>query len=107
MEREQYQQVAVTAGLLAVIIAIASGRLPRWLRIVLVFSFVILAIGAGLFAYRYDSEPTTLTVAAGSFDGAVPRIMSAMAARMASTKSSVRLKVIDKGTALEATKAFA
>ena len=107
MDREQYQQVAVTAGLLAVIIAIASGRLPRWRRIVLVLSLVILAIGAGLFAYRYDSEPTTLTVAAGSFDGAVPRVLSAMAARMASAKSSVRLKVIDRGTALEATKAFA
>jgi TRAP-type uncharacterized transport system substrate-binding protein len=106
MEREQYQQIAVGAGLLAVVVAITTGRLPRWLRITLVIALAALAGGAGLFAYRYISNPTTLTVAAGSLDGDVPRFMAALASRMASTNSAVRLKVIDKGTPLEAAKAF-
>ena len=107
MEREQYQQVAVAAGALAVLVALMSGRLPRWLRIVLVLSLGILAAGAGLFGYRYITQPTTLTIAAGSLDGDVPRIMSAIAARMASTNAPVRLKVVEKATAPEAAKEFA
>ncbi|MGA7527741.1 MAG: TAXI family TRAP transporter solute-binding subunit [Pseudolabrys sp.] len=107
MEREQYQQVAIVAGALAVIVALMSGRLPRWLRIVLVLSLGILGAGAGLFEYRYFTQPTTLTIATGSLDGDVPRIMSAIAARMASTNAPVRLKVVDKATAQEAAKEFA
>ena len=107
MEREQYQQVAIVAGALAVIVALMSGRLPRWLRIVLVLSLGILAAGAGLFGYRYITQPTTLTIAAGSLDGDVPRIMSAMAQRMASTNAPIRLKVVEKATASEAAKEFA
>jgi TRAP transporter TAXI family solute receptor len=107
MEREQYQQVAIVAGALAVIVALMSGRLPRWLRIVLVLSLGILGAGAGLFGYRYFTQPTTLTIATGSLDGDVPRIMSAIAARMASTNAPVRLKVVDKATAQEAAKEFA
>ena len=107
MERERYQQqIAIGAGLLAAVAAIATGRLPRWLRITLVVALAALAGGAGLFAYRYVKNPTTLTVAAGSLDGDVPRFMSALASRMASTDSAIRLKVIDKGTASEAAKAF-
>jgi len=107
MEREQYQQVAIVAGALAVIVALMSGRLPRWLRIVLVLSLGILAAGAGVFGYRYITQPTTLTIATGSLDGDVPRIMSAMATRMASTNAPVRLKVVEKATASEAAKEFA
>ena len=58
-------------------------------------SLGILAAGAGLFGYRYITQPTTLTIAAGSLDGDVPRIMSAIAARMASTNAPVRLKVVE------------
>ena len=107
MEREQYQQVAIAAGALAVLVALMSGRLPRWLRIVLVLSLGILAAGTGLFGYRYITQPTTLTIATGSPDGDVPRIMSAMAARMASTNAPVRLKVVEKATPTEAAKEFA
>src|SRR5262245_11628294 len=106
MQREQYQQIAIGVGLLAAVAAIATGRLPRWLRITLVVALAALAGGAGLFAYRYVKNPTTLTVAAGSLDGDAPRFMAALASRMASTDSAIRLKVIDKGTALEAAKAF-
>jgi len=107
MEREQYQQVAIAAGALAVLVALMSGRLPRWLRVVLVLGLVIMATGTGFFAYRYFTQPTTLTIATGSLDGDVTRALSAIAARMASTNAPVRLKVVDKGTAPEAAKEFA
>jgi TRAP transporter TAXI family solute receptor len=106
MEREQYQQVAVASGGLAISVALASGRLPRWLRIVLVLSLAVVATGAGFYAYHYVTQPTTLTIAAGSLDGDVSRILSAMASRMASANAPVRLKVIEKGTAAEAAKEF-
>ena len=76
----------------------ASGRLARWLRIVLVLSLAIVAIGAGFYVYHYVMRPTTLTIAADSLDGDVPRILMAMAQQMASANAPVRLKVIEKGT---------
>jgi TRAP-type uncharacterized transport system substrate-binding protein len=100
------QTVAIGAGVVALIVALATGRLPRWLRVAVVFGLVILASGAGFYAYRYFNYPKTLTVAAGSIDGAAPQLMSAIAARLAATNAPVRLKVIEKGTALEAIKAF-
>ena len=106
MQREHYQQIAIGAALLAVVAAITSGRLPRWLRVTLVVALLALAAGAGLFAYRYVMNPVTLTVAAGSLDGDVPRFMAALASRMSSSDAGVRLKVVDKGTAWEAAKAF-
>jgi TRAP transporter TAXI family solute receptor len=72
-----------------------------------VLSLGILAAGAGLFGYRYITQPTTLTIATGSLDGDVPRIMSAMAQRMASSNAPIRLKVVEKATASEAAKEFA
>jgi TRAP transporter TAXI family solute receptor len=84
-----------------------ASRLPQWLRVVLVGFLVVLATGAGLVAYRYFTLPTTLTVAVGSIDGEAPKLMSAIASRLAATKSHVRLKVIDTGTAIEAAKTLA
>jgi hypothetical protein len=84
-----------------------ASRLPAWLRIVLVGVAVVIASGAALFGYRYYSQPTTLTVAAGSYDGEAQRVMSAIASRLATTNSSIRLKIVDSGTALEAAKTFA
>src|SRR5262245_63853981 len=106
MQREQYQQIAIGAALLAVVAAITSGRLPRWLRATLVVALAALAAGAGLFAYRYVTNPTMLTVVGGSLDGDVPRFMAALASRMSATDSGIRLKVVDKGTAQVAAKAF-
>ena len=83
-----------------------STKLPRWLRAVLLVGVVILAAGAGLFAYRYFTRPVTLTVAVGSIDGEAAKAMSAMAGEFVSTNAPVRLKVIDSGTALEAANAF-
>jgi TRAP transporter TAXI family solute receptor len=84
-----------------------GARLPQWVRIVLVGLLVVAASGAALFGYRYFTTPTTLTVAAGSIDGDAARVMSAIAVRLANTNSSIRLKVIDTGTALEASRTFA
>ena len=106
MQRQQLQTIAIGAGLAAVVVAIATGRLPRWLRVLLVLGLAILACGGGLYAYRHYTYPKTLTVAAGSIDGAAPQLMSAIGARLAATSAPVRLKVIDKGTASEAIKAF-
>jgi len=83
-----------------------SIKLPLWLRAVLLVGVVILATGAGLFAYRYLTRPATLTVAVGSIDGEAAKAMSAIASELVSTNAPVRLKVIDSGTALEAADAF-
>lgn len=107
MSNERLEQVAVGGAIAAVLVALATGRMPRWLRITLVSAVLVLAAGAGLFAYRYATQPTTLTVAVGSADGDAARLMSAIAARMAAANAPVRLKIVDKGTALDASKAFA
>jgi TRAP-type uncharacterized transport system substrate-binding protein len=83
-----------------------ASKLPLWLRFALVVGIVILATGAGLFAYRYYARPVTLTLAVGSIDGEAAKAMSAIASRLVSTNAPVRLKVIDSGTALEAANAF-
>jgi TRAP-type uncharacterized transport system substrate-binding protein len=106
MERAQWQALAIGAGVTAVIVAIATGRLPRWVRVALVLGILVLAGGAGFYAYRYVTHPTTLTVAAGSADGEAVRLLSAIATRMAATDAPVRLNVLDKGNALDAVKAF-
>ena len=84
-----------------------SIRMPFWLRVVSLLSVVALCAGAGLLAYRWYAHPTTLTVAVGTIDGEGAKAMSAMASQFVSDGASVRFKVIDTGTTLEATKAFA
>ena len=81
--------------------------LPRWARILLVASIVGLTAGVGFYVYRFLSRPITLTVATGSTDGESVRLMSAIATRLASSPTTrIRLKVVDKGTALAASQAF-
>jgi TRAP-type uncharacterized transport system substrate-binding protein len=84
-----------------------SVRLPFWLRVVTLVAAICMITGAGLLTYRYFTSPTTLTVAAGSFDGEAVHAMSAIASRLASTNAPVRLKVIDTGSVVDAAKAFA
>jgi TRAP-type uncharacterized transport system substrate-binding protein len=83
-----------------------SLKLPLWLRFVLLVGVVGVVSGAGLLAYRYWTRPVTLSVAVGSIDGEAAKAMSAIASRLASNNASVRLKVVDSGTALGAAKAF-
>ncbi len=83
-----------------------STKLPLWLRFFLLIGVAVFAAGAGLLAYRYYTRPETLSVAVGSIDGEAAKAMSAIASELISTNASVRLKVIDSGTALEAANAF-
>ena len=62
--------------------------------------------GAGLFVYYWYTRPTTLTVAVGSLDGEAPKLMSALASRLAAANAPVRLKLAETTTALEAAEMF-
>ena len=84
----------------------ASIAMPTWLRIILVASVVALVTGAGLFVYYWYTRPTTLTVAVGSLDGEAPKLMSALASRLAAANAPVRLKLVETTTALEAAEMF-
>src|SRR5258706_12730352 len=83
-----------------------SLKLPFWLRFVLLVGVVGVVSGAGLLAYRYWTRPVTLSVAVGSIDGEAAKAMSGIASRLASNNASVRLNVVDSGTAPGAAKAF-
>src|SRR4051812_32937252 len=80
---------------------------PLWLRLVLLIGVISLVAGASLVGYRYYTRPVLLSVAVGSIDGEAAKAMSPIASRLVTTSASVRLKIIDSGTALEAAKAFA
>ncbi len=84
-----------------------SLQLPPWVKILFVGVGTALAIGAGVFAYRYFTYPVTLTVAAGSVDGYAVQVMSSIAGRLTATGSPVRLKVVSVDSAFDAAKAFA
>jgi TRAP transporter TAXI family solute receptor len=84
-----------------------SIRMPLWLRVVSLIGVTIVVTGASLLAYRWYAHPKTLTLAAGSIDGEAAKAMSAMANHLVSDGASVRLKVIDTGTALESARQFA
>lgn len=84
-----------------------SIRMSLGLRVVSLIGVFIVMTGAGLLAYRWYSRPVTLTLAVGSIDGEAAKAMSAVASQLTSDGASVRFKVIDTGTALEAAKAFA
>jgi TRAP-type uncharacterized transport system substrate-binding protein len=81
--------------------------LPLWVRATLLAGVFCIVAGAALISYRFYRQPTTLTVAVGSFDGEAQRIASIIAGRLAMTDSPVRLKVEKSGNALDAAKEFA
>lgn len=85
----------------------ASTAMPRWPRIVLVAGVVVLVTGAGLLTFRWYSRPTTLTIAVGSLDGEAPRLVSALASRLAAVNAPVRLKLVETSSALDAADLFA
>lgn len=106
MSDREWQAAAVGAGIIGVIIAIVAGRVPRRMRVLLVLSLTALATAAGIFAYRLVTRPVTLTVAAASLDNDAPRLVGAIAKRMASNGSRIRLKVIEEDTPLKAAESF-
>ena len=80
--------------------------MQRWLRIVLVAGVVILVTEASFLTYRWFSRPTTLTIAVGSLDGEAPKLVSALASRLAEANAPVRLKLIETASALDAADLF-
>ena len=84
-----------------------SIKLPVWMRIAVIAVVVALAAGASLFAYRWYFRPVTLSIAVGSLDGEAPKVVSAIASRLAATNAPVRLKVVETAGALESADAFA
>src|SRR6201988_2966623 len=81
-------------------------KLPFWWPAPRVAGIVVLVAGASLFAWRWYSRPTTLTIAVGSFDGEASRVVSALASKLAQQKAPVRLSVVETGSALDAADAF-
>ena len=75
-------------------------RLPLWLRVVVVAGLLVLAASASLFAYRWYTRPETLSIAVGSLDGEAPKVVSALASRLAELNAPVRLKVVETADAL-------
>jgi TRAP-type uncharacterized transport system substrate-binding protein len=87
-------------------IRIEGTKLPIWLRIVVVLALAVLAAGASLFAYRWYVRPVTLSVAVGSLDGDAPKIVAALASRLALNNAPVRLKVVETSGPIESAQAF-
>jgi TRAP-type uncharacterized transport system substrate-binding protein len=87
-------------------VGIDAVRLPVWLRIVVVVALIVLAAGASLFAYRWYMRPVTLSVAVGSLDGDAPKVVSALASRLAFNNAPVRLKVVETTGPIESAEAF-
>ena len=100
-------KIVAAAGLAAILLALAAVVSHRWVRATLVILALLAATAAGYLTYRYANTPQVLTVAVGSVDGDVSKIMTAVAARMATSNMPVRLRIIDKSTVADAAKAFA
>ena len=81
-------------------------KLPIWLRIAVVAGLVALAAGASLLAYRWYVRPVTFSIAVGSLDGEAPKVLSALASRLAEINAPVRLKVVETAGALESASEF-
>jgi TRAP-type uncharacterized transport system substrate-binding protein len=81
--------------------------MPLWVRAILLAGVVCIVAGVGLISYRLYQRPQTLTIAVGSFDGEGKQIASIIAGQLATTDSTIRFKVENSGTALDAAKAFA
>lgn len=81
--------------------------LPLWVRAVLLAGVFCIIAGAGLISYRLYTRPTTLTIAVGSLDGEARQVAAVIAGHLATSSSSVRLRVENAGNVLDAAKTFA
>lgn len=86
---------------------LSAPQLPLWLRIVMVAGATCLVLGAGLFAYRLYTKPTTLSVGVGSIDGEIAKGALLIANRFVKSNAPVRLNIVKFGNVLDAAKAFA
>jgi TRAP-type uncharacterized transport system substrate-binding protein len=81
-------------------------KLPTWLRIAMVAGAVVIVAAASLFAYRWYARPVTLSIAVGSLDGEAPKVVSALASRLADMNAPVRLKVVETSGVAESATVF-
>jgi TRAP-type uncharacterized transport system substrate-binding protein len=88
-------------------LAMDAIKLPTWLRIAVVAGLAVIIAAASLFAYRWYVRPVTLSIAVGSLDGEAPKVVSALASRLADMNAPVRLKVVETTGVLESASAFA
>ena len=79
--------------------------LPLRVRAMLLVGVLCLVTGTGLTSLWLYLRPVTLTIAVGSSDAEGKKIASIIAGRLASTEASIRLKVEDVGSLLDAAKA--
>ena len=79
--------------------------LPLRVRVMLLVGGLCVVTAAGLISLWLYLRPVTLTIAVGSSDGDGKKIASTIAGRLATTASSVRLKVEDAGSLRDAAKA--
>jgi TRAP-type uncharacterized transport system substrate-binding protein len=84
-----------------------SVALPFWVRAILLAGALCLLAGAGLVTYGYYTRPTTMSLAVGSLDGEARLAASVIAGHLATTNSSVRLKVENAGSVPDAAKTLA
>ncbi len=81
-------------------------KLPIWLRIAVVVGVTLLAAGGSLLAYRWYVHPVKLSIAVGSLDGELPKVMSALASRLAEANAPVRLHIVETSGPRESAEAF-
>jgi len=81
-------------------------KLPLWLRIIVVVALLLLAGGASALIYRWYVRPVTLSVAVGSLDGDAPKIVSALASRLALNNAPVRLKIVETAGPIDSAAMF-
>ncbi|MCK1410210.1 TAXI family TRAP transporter solute-binding subunit [Bradyrhizobium sp. 76] len=86
---------------------VAVNLWPRWLRALLVGAATAAIIGGSWLTYRHFAKPIYLTVAAGSADGEALALTSAISARLAASKSHIRLRVNDSSTSAKAAELLA
>jgi TRAP-type uncharacterized transport system substrate-binding protein len=84
-----------------------SAPLPLWARVTLLAGLLVVALGAGVVAYRDYSRPVTLSLAVGSFDGEATRIASIIAGRLDAAKSAVRIAIVQTDSVLDSAKLLA
>jgi TRAP-type uncharacterized transport system substrate-binding protein len=68
---------------------------------------ICLVAGVALFSWHYYTRPATLTVAVGSLDGDARQAAAIMAGQIATTSSTVKLKLENVGNVLDAAKTLA
>lgn len=107
MEHDHFRRLSIGAALRNLATGVLTGRLSRRLKIGVVSILLVVIAAGGLLAYRQASRPVVLTAAAGSTDGDVVELMSAISRRLARTNAPVRLRVVDRRTSIDAARTFA